>query len=282
MIWLLLSCSMNLKALEQTLEITPAELEIPTSTDRIEQGEHLGRDVLLCRTCHGEDFGGGVPVDVFPAGTIVAPNLTAGAGGVGGVYTDADWIRAIRHGVDLEGRPLVYMPSHDYAALTRYDLENLIAWLRTLPPVDRELPETRLGPGAKRLLLLGGSGRYIISADYIDHDTGPPAAIGNSPASQGEYLARIGGCLTCHGGDLSGSNVGPGLPYSSNITPDKKDGIGAWSEEEFLRAMRVGRRPDDSPIHPVMPWEATASWSDAELAALWRYLQTVTPVDRTE
>lgn len=66
----------------------------------------------------------------------------------------------------------------------------------------------------------------------------------------------------------------PGAPPAQNITPA---GIGKWSEADFFRALRVGKRPDGSTINTLMPWELTSQMSDDEIKALLFYLRTVPP-----
>jgi len=66
--------------------------------------------VLGCVDCHTRDLGGKRFID-SEAGRLAASNLTHGAGGVGDVYADVDWVRAIRHGVRPTGKPLLVMPS---------------------------------------------------------------------------------------------------------------------------------------------------------------------------
>jgi len=93
-------------------------------------------------------------------------------------------------------------------------------------------------------------------------------------AGRGRYLADIAGCHGCHGTGLSGGPVAgpPGLPPASNLTTA---GIGDWTEADFVRAMRNGRRPDGSSLDPFMPWEVFGKMTDDELHALWLYLRSV-------
>jgi cytochrome c1 len=90
----------------------------------------------------------------------------------------------------------------------------------------------------------------------------------------GRYLADVSGCHGCHGDGLSGGRVAgpPGLPPASNLTPA---GLGTWTEEGFVRAIRQGVKPDGTPINEFMPWRVYAAMTDAELNALWTYLASV-------
>jgi len=261
------------QALERTIEIDLISVSIPASAgEQLARGEHIARHVVACTRCHGDDLGGDTYIDAFPMGTVVAGNLTSGVGGLD-AYSDDDWVRAIRHGVGSDGRPLIVMPSYDYVGLSEQDLGDMIAWLKVLPPVDRELPRQRLGPVGKRLV---ESGRWAISADLMDHSVGFEEAE-DGPVARGRYLARVAGCTSCHGSDYVGRSFGPGTVWSSNITPHR-DGIQQWSEEEFFRAMREGVRPDETVIDPFMPWQATAGWTDEDLSAMWTFLNTLLPL----
>ena len=195
---------------------------------------------------------------------------------MGGTYTDTDWIRALRHGVAPDGTPLVFMPSWEYYYLSKEDLGALIAYLKQLPPVDRQMAEPELGPMGRAMMVMG-QGNFRLSAARIDHEAPRPEAPEPSPtAAYGEYLSHS--CVGCHGQDLSGgpiSGAPPSWPPAANITPHEA-GIRAWTKQDFFRAMREKKRPDGSSIDPVMPADM-GKMTDQELTALWRYLQTVEP-----
>src|SRR6266487_4923556 len=128
-------------------------IPIPTGQAAIARGEHIAT-ISMCRMCHTEALSG--QTDALPAViTIAIPNLTASAGGVGASNTDADWVRAIRHGVGHDGRGLVLMPVRIFYYLSDEDLGALIAYLKSLPPVDSDLPRTSLGPVGRVMLALG-------------------------------------------------------------------------------------------------------------------------------
>ena len=85
--------------LNATFDIEPAAVVVPTDTESIERGRHLVAAFVLCQECHGEKLEGEVMEDDSAFGRVVASNLTSGKGGVGGRYTEIDFVRAIRHGV---------------------------------------------------------------------------------------------------------------------------------------------------------------------------------------
>jgi hypothetical protein len=74
--------------------------------------------------------------------------------------------------------------------------------------------------------------------------------------------------------------AGPwGVSYSANLTPDENTGIGSWSEQTFVGALRTGRHMGVSrPILPPMPWGAFRNFSDEDLRSIYAYLKTVPPV----
>jgi mono/diheme cytochrome c family protein len=167
------------------------------------------------------------------------------------------------------------MPSEEYYYFSDADLGAVIAYLKTLPPVDNVLPSNELRPLGRALVAFG---EITPSADTIDHTaprpTAPPPGV---TAAYGAYLAETGGCRGCHGPGLSGGPLPggpPDTPVPTNISPA---GIGSWTEADFFRALRTGARPDGSRIDPFMPWGYTSQMTDDEIRAVWLYLQTVPP-----
>lgn len=105
-------------------------------------------------------------------------------------------------------------------------------------------------------------------------------------AKRGEYLSKAGGCLGCHTEDAKGAvpyaggrelKTPFGRFYGPNITPHPEAGIGRWSEADFMRAMRHGRRPDGANYFPAFPYTSFTSIADADLRDLWAYLRTLPP-----
>jgi mono/diheme cytochrome c family protein len=112
--------------------------------------------------------------------------------------------------------------------------------------------------------------------------------------ARGEYLATIMDCAGCHTTGvffgkpdperyLAGSEVGfqiPGLGifYPPNLTPDRETGLGAWSAEDIVKAVRTGERPDGRILAPAMPYMHYGKLSDADAFALATYLKSIKPV----
>lgn len=257
-------------------EVQPAAVTISREADAIAEGKRLFSS-RGCVDCHHANGAGGFFIDDPLLGHVNAANLTAGQGGIGGSYNDSDWIRAIRHGVGLDGKSLWIMPSHEYNGLDNRDLSAIIAFVKSLPPVDQQNDANRLGPLGRILILTDQIA--ILPAERIDHTAPRPAAVEPGPTQEyGAYLAQT--CTGCHGASLSGGAI-PGVPaeppYPANLTPDPETGLGRWSEADFFQAIRTGQRPDGSTISPTMPWVNFGQMSDTELRALWLYLQSVPP-----
>jgi len=260
------------RRLAKPYELIRRSVEVPADSASIARGEHLATAIGKCAECHGEGLAGKVMVDDPMFGRFVAPNLTRGAGGVGGSRSDADFATALRHGVGVDGKTLVLMPSEDYTRFTEADLRDLLAYVRALPPVDRTLPARRLGPISVGLL---ASNKLPVPAELIDHGRLPMDSIVAEPtATYGEYLANVGGCTGCHNPALSGGEIlgaPPGTPVAANLTPGGR----AWSQEEFKAALRDGVRPGGVTMHPFMPVRFTKLMTDQEIEAVWRYVVSV-------
>jgi cytochrome c553 len=254
--------------------VAARDLELADTGASIARGEHLVRSVAACTLCHGEDLGGSVYADMGPIGIVAGPNLTRGRGGVGARNVRADWVRAIRYGVRADGTSLIMMPSEVFTNMSNADLASIIAYINSLPPVDREMPRSQFKFLGRALL---ASGRLnILVAPKTHHSTATEDVATSSAIERGRYLADISGCHGCHGFGLSGGQVAgpPGLPPAANLTPT---GLGSWSAQDFKRSIRTGRRPDGSAINDFMPWRAYSTMSDDELESLWAYLRSVPP-----
>jgi cytochrome c553 len=267
--------------MDRVYEVNPHALQVAAEAENGGAAETLARGKRLvtirgCTDCHGEDLGGGVFADDLPVFRLSATNLTPG--GIGAEYTDQDWVRAIRHGLGPDQKPLLFMPSYEYYYLGDEDLAAMIAYMKSLPPITRELPENKVGP-LGRILLTAGQ-LPLLAAEVIDHHGSRPVAPpkGATPA-YGEYLAI--GCTGCHGAGFSGGKI-PGVPpvwpEAPNITPDRETGIGEWTKEDFVRALTEGKRPDGTELQAqFMPWPNMGHLDDVEMEALWIYMSRLPP-----
>jgi cytochrome c553 len=248
------------------------ELAIPTDSGSIARGAHL-ITTRACGQCHGEDLGGKVFADAGPFALLAGPNLTTGRGGRNPPRGDAEWERAIRHGVRREGTALVVMPSEVFHAITDDDMASMVAYLKQMPPVDREVPPTTVRIVGRLVL---GAGQFRTAADMAPR-TAHVASVDTTPGvDYGRYLVSVSGCSMCHGESYSG---GPAFDTAgkppSNLTPT---GIGHYADEDFKQTLRTGVRPHGGgPLSEEMPWKYYGKMSDGELQSIWLYLKTLPP-----
>jgi mono/diheme cytochrome c family protein len=248
-------------------------LTIPNDNATIARGHHLAV-ISGCTECHSKDLGGRVFLDVPPF-LLVAPNLTRGTDGAGATFTSADFVRAIRHGVAPNGRAFVLMPAQHFNYLSDADLAAIIAYVKNVPPVERELPAESFRPLGRVLLVLNQLPPP--PAAVIDHTGAHPAQMPAATVAYGRYLANATGCTDCHRADLAGGPIAglpPSAPHAQNITPA---GIGAWTDADFFRALRVGKRPDGTTLDTLMPWPDFSQMTDTEINAILRFVRSVPP-----
>ena len=259
------------KGMSRTYAVADAPLRVDANADALARGKHLF-DTRGCGDCHGPQGAGRVLIDDPALGRIVPSNLTRSLRNP--AYTDDALAAAIRHGIRPDGTPLLIMPSGEFADLDDADTAALIAYTRTLPPSDNEPGISVVRPLGRVLYTLGKL--PLLPAETIDHSPrqrkAPPAAI---TPEYGRYVAQS--CTGCHGADLAGGTVVvPGKPASANLTPHP-NGLAQWSEDDFLRLMHTGRRPDGTSVDPLMPWPAYNNMHDVELRAVWVYLRSIDP-----
>ncbi len=256
-----------------TVPVTIAAIDVPEGNPvAIARGEYLVDHVIGCKECHGADFGGHAPVDNAMIGRLWAPNLTPGSGSVTRGFTSVDWQRAIRHGVAADGHRLILMPSADMVNFNDTDVASIIAYVKSMPPVDRADGGIHVGPLGRTLLV---AGQIHFAFDEIDHARLPPVAAEGPTAEWGQTLS--GACSGCHGPSFSGGPIpggDPSWPPARNLTPDAT-GLKGWTFETFDQAFRHGRLPDGKTLSPVMPWQSFAGMTDPDVHALWAFLQTL-------
>jgi mono/diheme cytochrome c family protein len=235
--------------------ITVEQVKIPTDADAIARGKHIAT-IWACTRCHGNNLGGTVitsdPIDGYVPilGTIPASNLTSGKGGIGKSYTDADWMRAIRHGVKPNGHIEIFM--YDYSTMSDHDLGDLLAYLKQISPIDSNQPALSYGP---ILPIAQAVGVFTPAAERIDHSAQHVAdPVPSDTKGYGKYLSAI--CTACHGAGL--------------VAPLR----GNWRQEDFVRLLRTGALPNGSQIGAAMPVSIYREMNDTELTALWLYSQS--------
>lgn len=261
---------------DKEYKIAVKTVTIPTDAEAIERGKHIST-IFFCTRCHTDKLSGDVYFEVPGMVSIPTPNLTAGAGGVGGLLTDEDWVRAIRHGVNDEGKAIFIMPSNKFYYMSDEDLGDLIAFLKSQPAVDNVLPGKRVEALGRVMMAVGMF--PPLAVDQIDHASQPPAApaVGVT-AAYGKYLSHT--CTECHGDNLNGQPFGPPgqeVP-SPNLTPGGE--LASWSEQGFFTTMRTGMTPEGRILIEEMPWKYFGQMSDDELRAVWLYLQSLPALEQ--
>jgi cytochrome c553 len=261
------------KGLARTYVANDPPLTVQRDSATLAQGAH-SFVTHGCAECHGADGGGKLVFDAGPVMKLVAPNITPG-----GRVKDysVDQIAAIiRDGVKPDGHSVVFMPVRDFHEMSDADTAALVAYVQSLPPSNNDPGKLAIRPLARVLYWLGNF--PLVAAETVDHTThsrdAPPPAV---TAEYGKYLAK--GCTGCHGENFAGQHVPgtpPDFPDSANLTPHA-NGLANWTEADFMRALREGKRPDGRALDPFMPWKALGQMSDVELRAIWTYLRTVPP-----
>jgi mono/diheme cytochrome c family protein len=286
-------------------QTSPASHKVPMTPERIARGKYLFDQVSDCDGCHSQrDFtrfagptveagrGRGNVLSEYIhglPGTVVAPNITPDPETGIGAWTDGEKIRAIREGVDKDGRALFpMMPYTHYRSMSDEDVESLVAYLNALPPVRNPLPRTALSFPVNLMIKFAPQPAGSVSA--------PPRS---DRLKYGEYLVTIGGCSDCHtplekGQPVAGMMFAGGRPFessfgtvvSANITSDTETGIGKWSEEFFLKKfydykgyIENGAPKVSGPEQfTLMPWLHLAQLPQEDLGAIYTFLRTVKPI----
>jgi len=143
--------------------------------------------------------------------------------------------------------------------------------------------------------ILAGAGFGLAACDREEPDAASTMTKAPmDPVTRGQYLVSIAGCNDCHTPGyllgmpdfdrrLGGSDVGffaPGMGYfyGPNLTPDEATGLGSWSDDQIVTALRTGVRPDGRVLSPVMPWMGLSNLTDEDAFAIAAYLKSLAPI----
>jgi mono/diheme cytochrome c family protein len=284
----------------------PASAEkIETTPQRVARGEYLVEHVSDCLGCHSDHidrFGypvkpgtegqGGFIFDKklgFP-GIVAAQNITSDPATGLGQWTDGEILRAFREGVDRNGNALFpMMPYQHLRNMCDEDAKSVVAYLRTLKPIQHTVPQKHIEFPVNLLVKFAPQ---------------PITAPVNAPdrknsVAYGKYLTTIGGCYECHtphddhnaliaekaftgGWEMRGPW---GRNFTANLTPHPESFIGRATKAEFIGRFRAFAAMDasTSPAVPagrntIMPWLAFSKMTDEDLGAIYDYLKTLKPV----
>jgi len=264
-------------ALAQTFEVKQYDVELPSDSASLARGEYLVG--ALCRHCHSGDLGGMAFMDDPKIGFLPSSNLTPGKGSKTVNYTTSDWIRSIRHGIKPDGHGLMIMPSHAFHHMTESDLYSVVAYMKSIPPVDKEWPEKHF---PFMSMMMAGMGMFgdIVPAAIIDHEAPfkTPVAEGET-IEYGQYIFDISGCVDCHKSNLGGGmSPEPGAPPVPNIS--QASVVGQWSPEQFVMMMKTGKTPEGKLLNEkYMPWISYAQYTEADLRAIHSYIMSLPGVE---
>lgn len=280
------------------------EIQVEQTEARIERGEHLANNVAVCMHCHspqekskfthpinsemlgagGNRFG---VEENFP-GNYYASNLTPANLGD---WTDGEVYRAITSGVGKDGRALFpIMPYPNYAQMDKEDVYSIIAYLRTLEPVENEVP------ASESFFPMN----FIINTIPAKAELSDAKPDKSDPVEWGKYLVTTASCMDCHtpkeqGADIPGMTFAGGMEFlmedgsitrTANISPDMNTGIGSWTEAQFVDRFKeyadstfIFHEVSAGQFNTSMPWSMYSRMSEDELKAIYAYLRTATPVE---
>jgi cytochrome c553 len=229
----------------------------------IARGQHQVQ-IHGCQACHGAKLDGTVALDM-PIVLAVASNLTSGKGGVAKSYTTAaDWDRAVRYGIRPNGKWIIpMMPFAAFNNLSDDDANDVVAYLQNLPPVDHELP-------ASRVKLLGYPMVGIMGEKMLRGELGTPprSAPPSGTAAYGKYLVSTT-CGECHGRKLEGAQPGdPESPPAPNLKA-----YAFRPQPEFAMALQTGVAMGGRKLTKFMPWEYFRNLTDDEITSVYLYLK---------
>ncbi len=196
---------------------------------------------------------------------------------------------AISCGVDKEGKALFpEMAYLNYGKMDKEDIYSIIAYLRTMKPVENNVPESK--PDFPMSLIMHMIPKKASFTSIPDK---------NDKVAYGKYIFNAAACYSCHtrqvkgkpvaGMDLAGGfefkMASGGSSYSANITPDGETGIGSWTEEVFVKRFKAFTDSIYKPavvnkgdFNTIMPWSMYSNMKEEDLQALYAYLRTVKPV----
>jgi mono/diheme cytochrome c family protein len=281
----------------------PKDIKVEATPERIARGEYLAKHIAVCIDCHSErewtkfagpikpgtEGSGGEVFDEkigFP-GRITTKNLTPANLGS---WSDGEIIRAVTCGVTKDNRALFpMMPYPNYNQLTEEDVFSIVAYIRSLKPQEKQIPETELNFPLSLLVKTMPIQSYTPSKEVDKSNT----------IKYGKYLVRIASCSECHtqsdkGEPLPGMafaggaefNFPGGVVRSTNITPDKETGIGNWTKGEFFNRFRFYNNEEahnipvniEKEFNTPMPWLMYSGMTNEDLGAVYDYLRTVIPI----
>jgi mono/diheme cytochrome c family protein len=228
-----------------------------------------------------------------PFGTVYSSNITPDPATGIGKWTDEQIITATRAGRRPNGERLI--PVHPYTVfngMSAQDLKDVVAYLRSVPAVNRQTPAKKISVPLFESVFLPA---WLATFAAIEN---PPASAPTSGVARGEYLTRaVSHCGECHTPRtmtmavdntrfLAGNPKGKGPEGSAvpNITPDRETGLGSWTEEQITDYLETGNKPDGDVAGGLMAeviQGSSAGYKDltkADRQAIAKYLKSIPPI----
>jgi mono/diheme cytochrome c family protein len=281
-------------------DIPVPKITLPSSVEGIERGRYLATHVAVCMDCHSTRnwsyFAGpispgtlGKGGEVFDEdtglpGRVISKNITPYNLGN---WSDGELFRVITGGLQNDGDALFpLMPYDAYRTMDERDLLAIIAYLRTLEPIENDVPDHELNFPLSLIV------------NSIPREAELRTVNREDPIEYGEYLSKLAGCTWCHTPinatqqsisekSLAGGHdffMGDFVVRTANISSDKETGIGNWSLEQFIARFRqyqgeAGRTIPlgEDGFNSLMPWTMYADMTDDDLGAIYLFLMQSQP-----
>lgn len=263
--------SVGLAKFSALREAPVPDVQVAGTPEQVARGQEIAN--YFCASCHsvtnelplsgGMNLGNDFPM---PLGSFVSSNLTPA--GPLSEWSDGEIFRAIRNGIDKDGRRLLIMSTARGRNLSDEDIKALIAYLRSQPAVENP---TLTPPDQPSLL-----GYVLLGAGMIPEGAPPSDVVISAPAKgatieYGEYILDYQDCRECHGQDLTGGKEGQLAPIGPGLRVVK-----GWTAGEFISTMRTGVDPNGHALDSKrMPWKNIGRMDDAELTAIHMYLSSL-------
>lgn len=267
------------------------DYDIEYTPQRVERGGKLVKS--LCIGCHINrqlsNLSGGQMLDAPEEfGMIYAPNITNDAQyGIGG-WTDAEIVYLLRTGIKRDGS---YAPPYmaKLPMLSDEDMASVISFLRSNDPMVKasSTPDKPCEPSFLTKVLSNTVFKPfpMPQGEIMDPDT-------SNSVELGKYLAFNLECYSCHSADFKTNNflepekskgyfaggnktlnLSRDLMLTANLTPDKETGIGNWTKEQFVRAVKSGQVESGNALrYPMNPY---VHFTEKEIGAIYDYLRTI-------
>lgn len=254
--------------LARTYAVPGLSISSEVSPTSLALGERIVRVRSGCAHCHGEDLSGKAIINDPAIGKVYSSNLTPFA--LAG-KTDETIALAIRHGLRPNGTSLVFMPSYEYQNLGKSDVAAVIAYLRSVPSVEKPNTPIEIGPVGKMVYALGKF-PVLTPAAMINHQGGfviKPKEAANSEF--GKYLVNSA-CVGCHGKELQGGPIiggPPDWPPAANI---RFNGRHNWTQKTFFKTMQTGVSARTGQYLRLPMSTLVGRLDSKELTAIWLYL----------